>query len=50
MVVYKIHNTLGHCLKCYEFSDETKFGEGVECPAEANACLKAVAGEAIAFI
>merc|ERR1712198_536144 len=34
---------LGHSLKCYEFSDETKLGEGVECPSEANACLKAVA-------
>ena len=34
----------GLSLKCYEFSDETKFGEGVECPEEANACLKAVAG------
>ena len=46
---YKIFNILGHSLKCYEFSDETKLGEGVECPSEANACLKAVAGKATAF-
>merc|ERR1719362_1534312 len=31
------------CLKCYEWSDKTQLGETVECPPEANACLKAEA-------
>merc|ERR1712141_245482 len=33
----------GLCLKCYEWSDKTQLGETVECPPEANACLKAEA-------
>lgn len=40
----------GLSLKCYEYSDETKLGEAVECPDEANACLKAVAGTDILFM
>ena len=42
MIISIVHAAL--CLKCYEWSDKTDHGEPVDCPEEANACLKAVGG------